>query len=250
MLLVLDTNIIFGLLNDSDRLHSKVVELFRKIKGDVVLLDSIIDEVCRIFPEKIYDSIEPFIELYRSIILSFPSESEIRKKEEEKMKELAEKHPRMVNFYKYVVKIARDYRAKNGLTGAIFGLMDYYTIISNCTKLLEIFEEKVKKLNPEINVITSEFRFDNKEDLEKFLSELDVIKSKINELWLGVKRGKDFEIFIEFVAKYRNSIHRTILITDDADFVKLAKKSLNILENSINVHNLEVSSLEEFLQSF
>lgn len=109
---VIDTNIVFGLLNESDRLHLKAVELIRKIEGNLFLLHEVIDEVCRVFPDKIYDAIKPLIDLYRSLIPLTPTESEITKRENETIRELLGKHPRMINFYKFALETARKHRAK------------------------------------------------------------------------------------------------------------------------------------------
>lgn len=248
----IDTNIALGILNKYDRLHELSVSLIKRIRGDLIIVQTVVNEICKVYPDKVYDAIKPFIDLYRSLILALPPESEIEKREEALLNDLLKNHPRMANFYKLALETARKQRAKNGLIGSIYGLMDYYMRIGKCSNLITLLKKIVKDLNSSIKVYAFGFdyilEFDSQEELKEFVELVDQVKKRTHKFWSGVKKSKDFEIFVEFVAMFAGELKEpAVFITDDKDFVKCAKKSLEALKDFIDISNLSFYQLNDFL---
>jgi len=249
----IDTNIAFGILNEYDRLHKLSVSLIKRIKGNLIILQTVVNEICKVYPDKVYDAIKPFIDLYRSLIPALPPESKIKEREEALLNDLLENYPRMANFYKLALETARKQRAKNGLIGSIYGLMDYYMYIGRCSNLITFLKNTIKDLNSSIEVYAVGFdyilEFDSQEELKEFVELVDQVKKRTHKFWSGAKKSKDFEIFVEFVATFAGeSEEPTVFITDDEDFVKCAKKSLEALKDFIDISNLSFYQLDEFLK--
>lgn len=128
--------------------------------------------------------------------------------------------------------------------------MDYYLKISNCSRLIELLKEKIKNINPFIAIYDYQLEFEDESNMFDFLKELNQIKEKIAIFWTSAKRRKDFEIFVEFIAIFASKPEETIFITDDEYFVKSAKKSLNTLRKYVDVSNLRVCLLDDFLEHY
>jgi len=239
----IDTNIVFGIINKADRLNPYSEKLMKCLSGKLIILTSVALELCQRFPEKVYDAIVPVLEFYRSILLKPIPESELEKLEEEKLVELIRTHPRMENFYKLAFEMARKRRKEHGIEGAIFGLMDYYTEISNCDRLIEILKERVKELNQKLNIETFPDRY---LDVDKLLNKLELIKERTADI--RFKDDPDRRIFYDFVLNFEGEI--AIFVSDDEEFVKKANRALKSLKGYLNVEGLVFKRLNECLENY
>jgi predicted nucleic acid-binding protein len=236
----IDTNVVFGIINEVDRLSPVSERLIRNISGKVVVLPAVVRETCRKFPKKVYNAIEPVLEFYRSVELVI-SEAELEKLEEEKLNELINAHPRMNNFYKLAFDVAKKARKENGLEGVIFGLMDYYAEINDCDRLMELFGEKISELNPELEFTAGPLRY---RDVDEFLSTLRLVKN----VTAGVrfKDDNDRDIFYDFVLNFEGE--KAVFISDDGEFVKKARRALKSLDGHLNVEGLIFKRIDEILR--
>jgi len=241
---VIDTNIVFGIINRADRLNPHSEQLIKCLSGKLIILGSVAFEVRQKFPKKVYDAILPVLKFYRSIImLKHIPEPELRRREMEELEKLIKTHPKMENFYKLAFEIARKAREEYGIEGVIFGLMDYYTEISDCNRLIEIFKNRVKNINQELDLVVLSIRRMN--EINKFFDKLELIKERIIDI--RFKNDSDRRIFYDFVLNFEGKI--AIFISDDEEFVKKANKALDYLRGYLNVENLIFKRLNEFLES-
>lgn len=129
-----DTNILFGVLNEEGRLSGKSKELIRFLEGDFLLTENVRRETCKRYSEKFLSAITPLVKFYKSINPVFYTEAQIQTLEGIKLGELVKRSKDLTNFYKLAIKVARKARSNND--NSIIGLMDYYNEIVDCNRLI------------------------------------------------------------------------------------------------------------------
>ncbi|MFW6185279.1 MAG: hypothetical protein ACOC5C_01225 [Halobacteriota archaeon] len=70
-----DTNILFGVLNEEDRLSEKSKELIGFLEGDLLLTENVRREICKRYPEKYLSALIPLVKLYKNINPVFYTEA-------------------------------------------------------------------------------------------------------------------------------------------------------------------------------
>ena len=219
----IDTNIVIGILNPKDRLHSSAIKLVEKVLGSWIIAKQVITETKETLKKKInkiiLDILPKLIEIYNNTY-DLKNIIEIKSKLIRFFRQLKENNPNLKNFYELIyAKMDAYITEKNSLDIDIFSYLS--ELGENMSRIVE-FELK-KYIN--YKKIWIDFTQEYQKNLLK--------KIKIAIASIRFKDDYDENIFYELIVNIEK-YNPLEFFTDDDEFLKKSNKAYNLLANLKN----------------
>lgn len=233
--IAIDTNIIFGLINEEDRLHRASLKLIKHV-DNLLLFHTVLFETLTTFPKKALDVLR---ECMQYVLYSKELDKEAL------LKRLIQKKPKYENFIKYVVKrISELWKRYNDPYAVFIELGRIFGEFSDGRTIIEIIARRLNDAG--VNLESIKICGIDRRDPNELKTCEDVINIlKDNDI--SFRDDYDRDIFVEVVVYANRVSENFIFVSDDEEFIKKAKRGIGLLD-FLNVKNLRLCLLKDIIE--
>lgn len=214
-----DTNLVIGLVNETDRLHQESERIFHLFyfnrKEQFVCSLIVLKETIKVSKTKINKSLVDMYPIIPKLLeISDSSAPEFQAALLGKINELKKRYPNYSNFYNWIYKLTMDFFKKGG---EIKRLPNFFSELEIDLSKFIVYE--LSKRAPEWRIIG--VKEEHWEEVMKIM--LALAKERIQ-----FKDSTDGEIFYEMVLRSKEFSY-IIFISDDEEFIKNANIAKSII---------------------